>query len=36
MESLLMTGQLSALVVGQDVLSTTGEVGLSIIDESEN
>ncbi|KAK7389135.1 hypothetical protein VNO78_23967 [Psophocarpus tetragonolobus] len=27
MESLLMTGQLSVLVVGQDVLSTTGEVG---------
>lgn len=27
MESLLVTGQLSILVVGQDVLSTTGEVG---------
>ncbi|KAJ1391898.1 DHH phosphoesterase superfamily [Sesbania bispinosa] len=27
MESLLVTGQLSVLVVGQDVLSTTGEVG---------
>ncbi|KAG4933016.1 hypothetical protein JHK87_047018 [Glycine soja] len=27
MESLLMTGQLSVLVVGQDVLNTTGEVG---------
>ncbi|KAK7347076.1 hypothetical protein VNO80_21603 [Phaseolus coccineus] len=27
MERLLMTGQLSVLVVGQDVLSTTGEVG---------
>ncbi|RDX70132.1 hypothetical protein CR513_50654, partial [Mucuna pruriens] len=27
MESLLMTGQLSVLVVGQDILSTTGEVG---------
>ncbi|KAK7265624.1 hypothetical protein RJT34_33246 [Clitoria ternatea] len=27
MESLLVTGQLSVLVVGQDVLNTTGEVG---------
>lgn len=27
MESIRMTGQLSVLVVGQDILCTTGEVG---------